>query len=93
MPREAPLYRETIMVRNDDRGSLCMRCFSISSLVIERYDDLRPYKSMDAVAAAGSKYFISAFSDVKSFCSATTFPFLEDRPAELIEVCRWRDMA
>lgn len=48
---------------------------------------------MDAVAAAGSKYFISAFSDVKSFCSATTFPFLEDRPAELIEVCRWRDMA
>jgi hypothetical protein len=48
---------------------------------------------MEAVAAAGSKYFIIAFVGGKSLCSATTFSFLEDLPAELTEVCRWRDIA
>ena len=30
------------------------------------------------MAAAGSKYFINAFVEVKSFCSATAFSFLKN---------------
>jgi hypothetical protein len=53
---------------------------------------VRPYNSMEAVAAVGSKYFMSVVGEVKSLGSATAFPFLDDLPAELVEVLRWRDI-
>jgi hypothetical protein len=45
---------------------------------------------MDAVAEQGSKYFINGVGELKSCCSATALPFLEDLPAELAEGLRWR---
>lgn len=38
---------------------------------------------MEAVAAHGSKYFMSEVGEVKSVGSATSLPFLDDLPAEL----------
>lgn len=47
---------------------------------------------MDAVAAVGSKYRISAFGEEKSFGAVAISVFLAERPAELIEALRWRDI-
>ena len=47
---------------------------------------------VDAVAAVGSKYRMTAFGDEKSFCSAAIFVFLDDRPDELMEALRCRDI-
>jgi hypothetical protein len=55
--------------------------------------DSRPYRSIDAVAAVGSKYFINAACEIKSLGSGTAFAFLADLPVELTEVCRCRDIA
>lgn len=52
---------------------------------------VRPYSSMEAVAAVGSKYFMRVVGEVKSLGSAAIFPFLDDLPAELVEVLRCRD--
>lgn len=53
---------------------------------------LRPYKNIEAVAAVGSKYRIRAFGDEKSLGAAAMSPFLDDRPAELMEALRCRDI-
>lgn len=79
------------MVRNNYRVPLCERLVTV--LPHGRAPlHLRPYNSIDAVAEHGSKYFIKDVGEVKSFASATTFPFLEDFPAELIDVLRCRDI-
>lgn len=40
----------------------------------------------------GSKYRIRAFGDEKSLGAAAISPFLDERPAELIEALRCRDI-
>lgn len=66
---------------------------SDSAAIAGEKGHIRPYKSMEAVAAVGSKYFIKVVDEVKSLGSAGTLPVLEDLPAELTEVWRWRDIA
>ena len=41
----------------------------------------------------GSKYRIRAFGDEKSLGAAAMSPFLDERPAELMEALRCRDIA
>lgn len=75
------------MMRNNDRRAL-WELFVSESTSRRARAYVRPYRSIEAVAAVGSKYFINVDGEVKSFGSATTFPFLEDLSAELIEF--WR---
>jgi hypothetical protein len=54
---------------------------------------VRPYNSIEAVAAVGSKYLMGELGEENSLGSDITFAFLDDRPAELREALRWREDA
>ncbi|KAK5629254.1 hypothetical protein RRF57_004969 [Xylaria bambusicola] len=78
------------MVCNDNRITLYKTISYIESFACPgRFSHVRPYSNIWSVAAIGSKYFMGELGEVNSLGSEATFPFLDDRPAELSDAL-WR---
>jgi len=80
------------MMRDNDRIALWdkVSCHGTGSRCVTILH-VRPYNSIEAVAAMGSKYLMGTLGEANSLGSEATFPF--DRPAELREALRRREVA